>query len=198
MVRLPSLRRIAGNQRGATAVEFGLVFVPLCILLMGGMDIAYQVYVRTVVAGAMEAAARSTTVETADADTIEDALEAAVLRVMPTAEVDVQRDRFYNYAQMNTMERLTKDSGGNNVLDIGDCWEDVDNNGVRNIVTRGQAGIGGADDIVRYNVTADYRRILPIYDLIGLDPIARVSASTLVKRQPYAGQANPPTACRTT
>ena len=198
MIRLPSLRRIGEDQRGATVLEFGLIFVPLCILLMGGMDIAYQVYVRTVVAGSMEAAARSTTVEAANETSIENTLRAAVLTVIPTATVKVERDRFYNYAQINTLERLTKDSNGNNVLDIGDCWEDVDNNGIRNTVTKGQEGIGSADDIVRYDVTAEYKRILPIYGFIGLDPIASVSASTLVKRQPYAGQASPPTACRNT
>lgn len=184
------------DQSGATVMEFGLLFVPFCILLMGGMDVGYQVYVRTVVAGALEAATRSTTIESADSTTIEAVLEDAVLKVMPHAIVHIEKGSFYSYAQINTLERLTKDSNGNNQLDNGDCWEDIDDDGTRNVVTTGKSGIGGADDVVRYNVSASYTRLLPIYNFIGVNDVATVSAVTLVKRQPYAGQSNPPERCK--
>jgi hypothetical protein len=83
------------------------------------------------------------------------------------------------------MERLTKDTNNNATLDSGDCWEDVDDNGVRNIVTAGKTGIGGADDIVRYNTVVTYNRILPIYRFIGIGNTATLTATTMTRRQPY-------------
>lgn len=188
-------RGLAADQHGASAVEFALIAIPFFALLFGAIDIGYQVYVRTVVAGSLERAARSTTVENANSEDIENILRATVTGVMPNAEVDIKSGSFYNYSQIDAMERLTKDSNGNGNLDKGDCWEDVDGNGMRNMVSEGRGGIGGADDVVRYNVTASYPRLLPIYGLFGIDPVARASASILVKRQPYAGQSSPSEHC---
>lgn len=185
------LRRIRDDRRGTSVTEFGFVLIPMTLTLTLGIDMAYEAYVRAVVSGALEKATRSTTVQNANSTAIETALTDNIHAVMPGATVTIAKGTFYKYSQMDTMERLTTDHNSNGVLDINDEWEDVDDNSIRNVVTAGKAGIGAADDIVRYNVTVTYPRLMPVYTLIGASANASINSSTLVKRQPYATQAAP-------
>lgn len=185
------LRRIRDDRRGTSVTEFGFVLIPMTLTLTLGIDMAYEAYVRAVVSGALEKATRSTTVQNANSTAIETALTDNIHAVMPGATVTIAKGTFYKYSQMDTMERLTTDHNSNGVLDINDEWEDVDDNSIRNVVTAGKAGIGAADDIVRYNVTVTYPRLMPVYTLIGASANASINSSTLVKRQPYATQATP-------
>jgi len=177
--------RLRGDQRGAAISEFALILLPLCLLLFGGLEMGYQIYVRSVLLGAMERATRLTTLQTVDSTAVETDIEATVKRVAPNATVLTTKGSFMQYSQINAMERLTKDTNNNGTLDSGDCWEDVDDNGARNIVTAGKTGIGGADDIVRYNTVVTYNRILPIYRFIGIGNTATLTATTMTRRQPY-------------
>ena len=190
------LRHIRNDRRGTSVVEFGFVLIPMTLTLTLGIDIGYQAYVRAVVSGALEKASRSTTVQNANSTTIETALTDNIHAVMPGTTVTIAKGTFYKYSQMDTMERLTTDTNSNNVLDVGDCWEDVDDDSTRNIVSAGKAGIGAADDIVRYTVTTTYPRLMPVYALAGMSPNATVRSTTLVKRQPYAAQLAPTIRCR--
>ncbi len=186
MKLLPHLsRRLAVDQRGASVPEFALILIPLCLILFGGLEIGYQIYVRSVLLGAMERATRLTTLQTVDSTAVETDIEATIKRLAPNATVRTTKGSFLQYSQINAMERLTKDTNNNATLDSGDCWEDVDDNGVRNVVTEGKTGIGGADDIVRYNTVVTYNRILPIYRFTGIGNTATLSATTMTRRQPY-------------
>ncbi|WP_088183188.1 TadE/TadG family type IV pilus assembly protein [Sphingobium sp. Z007] len=189
-------RRIKGDQRGAAISEFALILLPLCLLLFGGLEMGYQIYVRSVLLGAMERATRLTTLQTVDSTAVETDIEATVKRVAPNATVLTTKGSFLQYSQINAMERLTKDTNNNATLDSGDCWEDVDDNGVRNIVTAGKTGIGGADDIVRYNTVVTYNRILPIYRFIGIGNTATLTATTMTRRQPYELQSTLTPKCK--
>ncbi|MDP1026436.1 pilus assembly protein [Sphingomonas sp. KR1UV-12] len=203
------LTRLLDDRRGASIMEFGLVVTPLMVMLMGAVDMGYQTYVRTVALGAAEGASRRILLEDADEATIETDTRAQIRRVISSATVNVETGSFFRYNNIDTMERLTVDlngngqldgpvdTDGNGVPDKSDCWEDVDNNGVRNIVTVGQDGIGGADDIVKSTVTVTYPRLLPIWRLIGISDTATVVASTMVRRQPYENQAPPTIRCKT-
>ena len=202
-------RRLAADRRGASVMEFGLILLPLLVMLMGAVDMGYQAYVRTVALGAAEGASRRVLLEYADEATIETDTRAQIKRVIGSATVDVETGSFYRYNNIDAMERLTLDlngngqldgpvdTDGNGVPDKSDCWEDVDKNGDRNIVRVGADGIGGADDIVKSTVTVRYPRLLPIWRLIGISDTATVVAATMVRRQPYDNQTPPTIRCRT-
>ncbi|MGB5780021.1 MAG: TadE/TadG family type IV pilus assembly protein, partial [Allopontixanthobacter sediminis] len=57
------LGRLAHDTGGATIVEFAIVALPMLVLLMGGLDLAYQSYVRSVMQGALNDAARKAAVQ---------------------------------------------------------------------------------------------------------------------------------------
>ncbi|HEX7872932.1 MAG TPA: TadE/TadG family type IV pilus assembly protein [Sphingobium sp.] len=206
---IPSaLRRISQDRRGASLPEFGLICIPLFTLLLGGMDMGYQLYVRAVMQGALQNASRLTTVLTdstlSNDTTIETALKAEIEKIAPKgATVTVTKGSFYQFSAINQMEPLTKDINGNGVLDAPnssgqkDCWLDVDDDGTRNVVVNGKTGIGGADDLVKYSATVSYKRLLPIYRFVNMSDTATMSASIMARRQPYRDQDPPTERCRT-
>jgi Flp pilus assembly protein TadG len=192
-----------GDVRGAALPEFGLVIIPLCIMLLGGMDMGYQIYVRSVMQGAVEYASRMTTLQTADSTAVEDAIRAQIKKIAPAATISITKGSFYQFSNINTMERITVDRNSNGTLDgpvgttPGDCWEDIDDNGERNVVAAGKDGIGAADDVVRYTVVVTYKRLLPIYRFIGIPQQAQLTTVAMTKRQPYQGQTPPVERCKT-
>lgn len=198
-MRAASLIRRAAliiDQRGASIPEFALIMIPLFLLLFGGLDMGYQIYVRSVMLGAMERATRLTTLQTVDSTAVEAEIEAQIKRVAPAANVQTTKGSFYQYSNINAMERLTKDTNNNGTLDSGDCWEDIDDNNSRNTVTAGRNGIGGADDIVRYRTVVTYTRLLPIYRFVGMGSSVSMAATTMTRRQPYELQSPPVVRCK--
>jgi Flp pilus assembly protein TadG len=183
------------DERGAAIAEFAMILVPLCLLIFGGLDMGYQIYVRSVTLGALERASRLTTLQTVDSTAVEADIETQIKRIVPNATVTTTKGSFYQYSNINALERLTIDANGNNVLNSGDCYEDVDNSSTRNTVTTGKTGIGGADDIVRYNTVVTYPRFIPIYRFIGIGNSVTMTATTLMRRQPYEVQGTPPVRC---
>lgn len=203
------LARLRDDRRGASIMEFGLILTPLLVLLMGGVDLGYQAYVRTVALGAAEGASRRVLLEGADEAAIETETRTQIKRVIGNATVDVTTGSFYRYGNIDMLERLTVDlngngeldgpvdTDGNGVPDKSDCWEDIDNNGVRNVVRAGAQGIGGADDIIKSTVTVTYPRLSPVWRLLGIGDTAKVIVATMVRRQPYDYQAPPTIRCKT-
>lgn len=204
--RAPPL--LASDKRGISAVEFALIAPVFLLLLMGGLDIAYQAYVRSTAQGALETLTRSITVQGAQEAAARTRMDSTIHAVAPSGMIDVTRGSVSRFRNFGAMERLTQDLNNNGVLDgpvdtdhngipdKSDCWEDIDNNGVRNVVTVGADGIGGADDIVRYKVDVSFRRLFPISTLFNLPEQVTVSATSLVRRQPYESQAPAPIRCK--
>ena len=199
---------IGQDRRGATLPEFALILVPLCVMIMGTMEVGYQAYVRSVTLGALETLTRAVTLQNVDSTAGETELRAQIRRVAPSATVDIVRGSVNRYNSFGKLERLTQDlnnndildgpvdTDGNGVKDKSDCWEDVDNNGVRNVVTSGANSIGGADDIVKYTVTVSYDRLLPLNRFIGGSSRTGTQASTVIRRQPFAAQTTPTIRCK--
>ncbi|WP_037456904.1 TadE/TadG family type IV pilus assembly protein [Sphingobium chlorophenolicum] len=189
-------KRLAANERGASIPEFALILIPLCLILFGGLEMGYQLYVRSVLLGAMERATRLTTLQTVNSTAVESDIQSTVQRVVPSATVETTKSSFFQYSNINAMERLTKDADNDGTLDSGDCYEDVNGNNVRDVATTGLTGIGNADDIVRYNTVVTYNRILPLYRFIGIGNTATLTATTLTRRQPYEVQTVPTPKCK--
>lgn len=82
--------RIAQNEDGISAVEFGLIAPVAIMMIMGVMDIGHNYYVRIVTNGAMQEAARSVSLESASSivkqQLIDLKVNEAIKTIIPTAK----------------------------------------------------------------------------------------------------------------
>lgn len=192
---LPLRRRLARDQRGVTAVEFGFVAPVLCLLLVGAFDMAHTLYVSAVLQGIVQKAARDSTLEinsTSAAGTVlDDKIRAQVRAVAgPNAEVTPVR-RFYRsftLAAAQTPEPIVDDLDHDGVCDVGtEQYWDNNNNNVRDM-DGGDGGQGGAKDRTVYTVTVKYQHLLPIWKYINVPAQQTLSATTVLANQPYDEQ----------
>ena len=181
--RLP--QRLWRASAGATAAEFGLVLPVLVMVLMGLFDMGYNMWALTILQGAMQQAARSSTLESANGQTgtIDANVTARVRQLVPSATLTYSRKAYTNFANVSSAEDFT-DTNGNGVCDAGEPFEDANSNGLWDS-DRGVNGTGGARDAVLYTVTMAYPRLFPMARLAGLPATVSVTAKTVLRNQPF-------------
>lgn len=192
-VRLRAIiRDLSGSERAATLVEFAAVMPIFVMLLLGGFDICYQLYVKSVLDGEVAKAGRDSALETGDAATIQAAIDAKVRRAVQTvsrnATVTFNRVSFSSYARIASPGEPFIDSNSNGVCDNGESYEDSNRNSVRDTVGSA-AGFSGAKDAIVYTATATYNRFIPMAGLLGWNSAVSVSSTTMLKIQPFNSQA---------
>ena len=186
------LRRLCRQADGVAIVEFALVAPALLLTIMGIFDLGYNIYAATMVQGAIQHAARDSTIEGASlrlAD-IDAAVARAVHHVVPRATVSFSRRAYADFTDVSRPEDFT-DTDGNGLCDNGEPFEDANRNGTWDN-DRGASGQGGARDAVLYTVTVTYARGFPLAGMIGLPDTVKTSAATVLRNQPYKLQDNKP------
>jgi Flp pilus assembly protein TadG len=199
-----SFRAFVRDCRGVTAVEFGLVALPLSMLVMGGLDLGHQAYIRSVMQGALADAAREASVQdpqfTASGSTTEERVANTVKNqlkaITPGATITVTVSNFYDFSGIGNPEKLMTDVNGNGKYDAadGDCFSDLNENGKYDLDT-GRDGIGGANDVAFYQARIVMPRLLPVAKFIGFAPNYDMTVATAVRNQPYGTQKTPPVVC---
>ena len=192
MIRARVLRRLREEARGAAALEFAMVAPALLLTIMGIFDVGYNIYANTMVQGAIQHAARDSTIEGSTTRTaqIDAAVARAVHNVVPRATIAFSRKAYANFADVSRPEDFT-DADGNGLCDNGEPFEDANRNGTWDR-DRGSAGQGSARDAVLYSVTVTYARGFPMASLIGLPDTVTTEAATVLRNQPYKLQDNKP------
>ncbi len=192
------LPHLARDERGATIVEFAIVAPVMAILLLGAFDIAHSLYMRAVLQGIVQKVARDSTLESGLDATTQATLDAKVSRqakaLVNNADVSITRKwyRTFSNAAAAKFEPFT-DANGNGICDgpsggtPGELYEDNNGNG-RWDASGGNTGAGGAKDAVVYTVTVNYTRMFPVYGLFGGSNTSSVTASTVLRNQPYGDQ----------
>lgn len=179
---------IRHDEAGATLVEFAFVAPILVIMLMGMFDLAHTQYTSAMVSGAMQKAGRDLTLENAGAN--EAALDAMVTsrvqQVAPNANVTLEKLSHFDFDDIGEPEAFT-DEDDDGICNNNEVFEDANANGQWD-ADRGSTGVGGARDAVLYTATVTYKRLFPMANLIGMDENVTVSASTVLRNQPYDNQ----------
>lgn len=180
------MTRLLRDQDGVTVVEFAMIAPTLLIAMMGILDLTYTMYTASMVQGAIQKAARDSTIEGASLQqsAIDARVRAAVLLVAPGATVNFTRKAYASYSLVGRPEDYT-DVDGDGSCNHGDPYEDANGNGAFDL-DRGASGVGGARDAVAYTVTVTYPRFLPIGSLIGRSNTASLTETTILRNQPYA------------
>jgi Flp pilus assembly protein TadG len=196
-----SLHRVAQDERGATIVEFAIVAPVMALLLLGAFDIAHSLYLRAVLQGIVQKVARDSTLESGLDSSTQAALDAKVTgqakALANNSDVTITRKwyRTFSNAAAAKFEPFT-DTNGNGTCDgpsggtPGELYEDNNGNG-RWDATGGNTGSGGAKDAVVYTVSVSYPRMFPIYRMMGGSSTTSITASTVLRNQPYGDQGSP-------
>jgi len=196
------LSRFLKNERGAAMVEFAFVAPAVITLVMAGLDLGYQQYLRAVIGGSVESVARKASVgsgmTSAQIDTsIKTKIAAVIPSNAPDDAITITKKSYYNFSRVGKPERLTTDQGTIGTYDQAtDCYEDANENN-RYDAAGGASGIGGADDIVFYQVDVQFPRLLPVAGLLGLPTQQTASVKSIIRNQPFDGQNAPKILCRT-
>ncbi|QYJ06471.1 TadE/TadG family type IV pilus assembly protein [Qipengyuania flava] len=199
------LRQLRRDEEGATIVEFAMIAAPMLLLLLGGLDLGYQSYIRSTMQGALNDAARAAAVENpiigVSGNTVEEQVENLIKNtvspISPNATISVTQKSYFDFSSVGNPEKLMTDNNGNGLYDDddGDCFEDANGNGTFD-TDAGADGIGGADDVVLYTATISAPRLMPIHAFLpGLGSTIEYTLETAVRNQPYETQATPSVIC---
>ncbi len=181
-------RCLLRDQRGIAATEFGLILPVFAILLMGGFDLGHGLYTKTVLEGALQKASRDSSLETGagrEAAT-DQLLREQLLALNKDATVTISR-RFYRTFSTAAAAQAEPDANGDGVCQTGEVYTDRNGNGVYDR-DGGDAGQGGAHDIVVITVTMSHPRMFPVAGLIGLSPNVETTGKTVLANQPFGRQ----------
>jgi len=186
---------LAADAKGATLVEFGFVALPLSLVIMGIADMGYQSYLNAVTKGVLDRAARAASVgamTSTQLDSFVDQEMGAI--VSKQASITKVKKSYYNFSRIGKPEKILTDTAPIGTYNSGDCFEDINSNGTYDTDT-GATGLGGADDVVYYQVTVSMPRLFPMAKLLGWPANQAASASAIIRNQPWANQTSPPKVC---
>lgn len=193
-----SLTNLRYDEDGIAAVEFGLIGSVFLVMLLGGMDLAHTLYMKTVLEGALQEAGRRSALQSGTSLSQQAALDAQVIsqvKNLNRGATVVPTRRFYksfdaankklHERDINTSNPAKENDG---VCEVGaETYLDVNNNGNYD-VDGGDNGQGGAQDTVIYSVRVSYPRMFPMAGLLGISNTIDLKASTVMQNQPYSAQ----------
>lgn len=185
------ISQLANDTRGATIVEFALITPALLLTLMGLFDMAHNMYTAQMLNGAVQQAARNSSIE--GAASRQAALDLLVSRsvkaISPDATVQFSRAAYRDFTNVGRPEDWT-DLDNDGVCSEGEPFEDANGNGAWDR-DPGANGFGGARDAVLYTVRIDYPRLFPIARLIpGQSERMQMQSVTVLRNQPFGAAAS--------
>lgn len=180
------VRALRRDDRGTAVTEFALTAPLFLLVLTGIFDYSWQMYAKQVLSGSVAHAARAATLEgNASSQTaLDTAVRTQVKQVFKDANVTFTRKAYESYDEIGDPENYT-DSNNNGGYDTGECYQDVNGNNSWD-ADRGQTNNGGAEDVVLYTANMEVTRILPVWRMLGQSQNTTISATTVLRNQPYA------------
>jgi Flp pilus assembly protein TadG len=179
--------RLRRDARGATIVEFAVVLPVLSLLLLGLLDLGYRSYATSVVQGALHDASRMATVGSYTLAQIDARVKARLSNFASRSTVTTTTTSYYDFAGVAQAEKIVGDTAPIGPYNAGDCFEDANGDNAYN-TDRGRNSTGGADDIVRYQVSITYPRIVPLGGFMGWSNSQTITQNTVLRNQPFAGR----------
>jgi Flp pilus assembly protein TadG len=203
MKRRGILSRLRKDKEGITIVEFAFVSPVLMLLVCGTMEICYDLYQRSVIQGVIQRAARKAAVGGLSSGQVDLYIKDKVKPVLPGSSrndpnaISILKKSYYNFSNVNKKEKITRDINNNDVFDsTTDCYEDANRNGSYDQAAgAGQNGLGGADDIVYYEVSVTTPRLFPVVGMMGFSENVSITTKTVIRNQPFSVQNAPVEVC---
>ncbi len=182
------VRRAARDAGGAAAVEFALAAPLLFLMIFGTLEMAHAFYVRGVLTGAVNAAARNSALQSGPNSQAD--IDAAVTKIVkagvPNSTVTFTRKNYAEFSKIGKPEDYT-DTNNNGKRDPGECFTDMNGNTLWDS-DMGKSGLGGADDVVVYTVSINYTQLFAIGVFWGLPATQKINSTTILQNQPFSTQ----------
>ncbi len=189
LLRRTFASRLLRDRRGVSAVEFGMTAPILFLVVFGTLQIAQGYYVLTVLNGAVNSAARKSSLQTGptNASTLDGLVTKMIKYPMPNASVTFTRKNYAEFSAVGMPEDYS-DTNKNGQYDATECFVDMNGNGVWDS-DMGTSGLGGANDAVVYTVSVSYKQFFGFGKMFGLPETQSMHSTTILKNQPFATQA---------
>lgn len=180
--------RLGSDRSGATLTEFAFVAPVLVLMLMGLFDAGFQVYARSLLHGAVQEAARNSTLEGGELtiEELDEEVRDQVQNIIPSAEITFERTNYASFSDVSQPEEFD-DTNGDGECNDSEPFEDLNGNGSWD-EDRGREGLGGARDAVLYQATAEFERMFPMHGLMGMDKNITIVSATVLRNQPFRTQ----------
>lgn len=187
----PLLHRLRREERGATIVEFAIVSPVLMVVILGLLDMSYRLYATAILNGEVQKVARDATLEMNASTSGQSALDQRVKDAfgnvngsVTDASFEITRRNFSNFTSAGKKEGSTGPGG---LCAPGFVYVDINNS---NTWDDGALdGQGGANDVTLYTVKVTYKSLFPIKALYGGPANQTITATTILRNQPYNAQA---------
>ena len=194
--RLPaSLCRLLACRRGAGAIEFALAAPVLFFFVVGIMEVGMVLFVNTALEGGVRQASRiGMTGYVPEGMTREEAITQIILDngmgLIDPQKIVIETTTYESFGAVGTPGETYDDENGNGEYDSGEPFDDANGNGAYD-GEPGVPGLGGAGDVVLYQVSYDWPMITGLLAsaLGGADGKVSLSASIAVRNEPVRGVA---------
>ncbi len=192
------LNALLRDEQGTSVMEFGLICIPVTIMMLGTFDVGHTFYVRSVLSGELNKVARSSSLEgasvTAQQNIIDNRLKDSLRQVAPLATVAVTRRYYKTFSQAAAARREDfTDNNNNGKCDAGEPYVDANVNSTWD-ADGGDGGQGGAKDVVIIKVNVTFKRLFPMKSLIGADEDVVLISDSILANQPFGNQSQYTTA----
>ena len=187
------IAKFRSNEDGVSIVEFAIIAPVVIMMLLGTMDTGHSFFVRATLDGAVQDAARSSSLEGATSLTqqelIDEEVASRIRELAPDATVKVSRRYFktFSTAALARAEEVIEQSPGNLKCDRGEAFMDANGNGVWD-ADGGSDGQGGARDIVIITFKVSYPRLFPLAAMFGWPANVEMESNSILANQPYGDQ----------
>lgn len=178
--------QLAQDTGGAVLIEFALVAPVFLMLIMGTFDLGQMAYGKSVLEGAVQKAARDSSLETSSTLVADNMVKNIISPVLPGAEITTVRTSYFDFVDIGRPERWN-DGNNNGKCDYNETYVDENSNGVWD-QDIGVQGNGGASDVIIYTVSVKYTPVFRV-PFMPANWYERTLTSTAVrKNQPFAQQ----------
>lgn len=184
---IASLKALRYREEGTTAIEFGLLAMPLFYLMFGIMEFGIAMMFQGMLEGATIDTSRLgktgySGTNMSREQTLRAEVKARTHNMLDVTKIVINSKSYTNFTNIKKPEPWT-DTNRNGRPDPGE-YTDINGNGKWDS-DMGKAGYGGARDIVIYTVTYPWQVMTPVISQFFTNGTWPLSAVAVVKNEPY-------------
>lgn len=179
-------RRAIRDKSGVSATEFALIAPVFLTMMMGIFDAGQQAYATSVLNGAVQKAARDSSLEITDLGYADAMVEKQVGPILPGATFKSTRTSYNDFKDIGRPEKWN-DANNDGTCSHNESYVDENGNGEWDSDI-GKEGNGGADDVVVYEMSVSYDPTFKVPFMPAHWTKRSLKASAIKKNQPFANQ----------